>query len=269
MSELRIWAFNNVNIPTDTWKDARLRGSSDEQTDAPYGQAKWDLALRYANANHLSGLLKSEKLPDHMCTSGFGCSSPSCGPIANVDLLGIVAHGTPGGVDIDARSGAASLGTAFDNNEKLLNVVTIPKYSAALTQIGNVMKPGGTIMFMSCYAARGSAGTNFLIEISKVLPGIHIAGIITMGYIGGHSLQGRTTIFSGTQSEPGMRATPIRFPGDGDAGYPDKYSYFYDKFLKNWNDLSQVPWAAPSLTSHTKIALNGSLTQVPPDDPAT
>lgn len=206
-SEIRIWTYNGINIPADFCEDARLRGSDDEEADRPYGQAMWDLAIEFANARHLASLLKSEKLPDHLCGGGFWCSRPSC-PIKNVSFLAICAHGSPGLVDIDGKT-RVTWGQPI-SGQNLLSEATIDahRYDAELTQIGNVMKKEGTIMFMSCWAARGPVmGTPFLLKLSRIWKDIYVAGIVTMGYVGSHQYQGRSRLFRGNCTEPGMRAT--------------------------------------------------------------
>lgn len=255
-SEIRIWAFNGINIPADFCQDARLRGDSDEEVDQPYGQAMWDLAIEFANARHLASQLKSGKLPDHMCAGGAGCSSPVCPKIGNVSFLGICVHGSPGLVDIDGTSrilwGQPLAGQDFLCEQ----TIDAHKYDAELTQIGNVMKKEGTIMFMSCWAARGSVlGTNLLIKLSRIWKDIYVAGIVTMGYVGSHQYQGRSRWFRGTCTEPGMRATDCERPVTSDQER-------WDRILKPevWNDLGRLPWAWPTI-DRAKVAFNGRITK--------
>ena len=265
-SEIRLWAWSANNINADYCEDARLRGDSDEEVDKSYGQALWDLALPFANAKHLAELLKTGVLPAHLCSSGgFGCSSTRCGPLKDVSMLAIVAHGQPGVVDIDCKA-QITYGGVIPPGTPALTPHTIDQYKASLTQIGNVMKKGGTIMFMSCWAARGTinagpnSGSNLLIRLSEIWRDINVAGIVTMGYVGAHDIQGRRT-YAGTHTEAGVRATNVLNPYDR----PTTPTATWEQVLKHWSELSALPWAAPGIP-HAKVALNGKIIKDATDD---
>lgn len=81
-----------------------------------------------AVASNLADLLGGQKfdLPNFIC----GNSLFDCGPIEDIQIarLGILAHGSPGAVDIDAVAGCPNILAGF-TDPMLMNEMTLPRYA--------------------------------------------------------------------------------------------------------------------------------------------
>lgn len=228
-------------------EDARLRKKGEEGGlmskptvmggDATYGQAGWDIGIKYGTAAFAS-------LPNLV-------SSKCKGFLLN--RVGINAHGEAGEV---AVNGVNEKMQAFDPILKKDNVAT---FDAVFSFFDKIMIDGGTLLFLSCLAGNGPAGTELLLKLSGKLPSRKIVGFSKVGFT---SVEKQRR--GGDQcTEPGVRDTPYpidptpdiaRF-GDGQNNKTE-----YDKYFKDgkWDDLNILPWQSET-SQHAKVALNGQI----------
>lgn len=127
-----------------------------------------------------------------------------------------------------------------------LEVATLPKYSAQFTDLDKLLHPSGVLFFMCCMTGQLAAGTRFLTEVSKLLPGRQVMAIATIGFSGGSGQirQGKNC------DEPGMR--------DSAEISPVPPNLEFQRFGKIWADMTALPWAS-SASPHTKIAKDGAI----------
>ena len=250
-----IWAFLSRKVDLMVNEDA----SGDLPRDEPKGQFGWNIGLEFGTFDHLSKLLTSEyDLPKRFCGNLFF----RCGPIkpGQVKTLAIQAHGAPGVVDMDGVSAsAADVTPLLQQNPNFLNVVTIQgKFAPQIAAIRNVLRPDGGVFFMGCNVASGTAGTEFLLAMSRALPGRKIGAITSVGY--SDMARQKCASSSGFSDYPGMRDT--QYTSHKVSGSPQRD---YEK-LSVWNDLQRLPWADWN-SIHAKVASNGVLVRDAPEPP--
>ncbi len=236
---LRVWASCR-NVPLTVCEDARLRGGS-EWKDATYGQAGWDWGINFGNFQALITQLQGPR-PRQTCGNWI----MDCDPLGNGELLelAINCHGDPGVVDIDG--GGTRLLSTGPQTKPLMNVARLPAYQAQFNVLNGLLAPSGILFFMCCITGAYAAGSAFLIEVSKLLPGRQVIAISRIGYSNG----GAQARHDGSQSdEPGMRDTDFDNPAQTEQQEDNRYTL-------TWGDLSVLPWASPT-SPHVKIALNG------------
>jgi len=83
----------------------------------------------------------------------------------HVDILGIVAHGQPGSVNLGGE----------------LSVETIGAWTDRLGVLQRVLAPEACLAFYSCVAGVGEPGSKLLRTLSKLLPGRWIIGFTVWG----------------------------------------------------------------------------------------
>jgi hypothetical protein len=96
--------------------------------------------------------------------------------------------------------------------------------------------------------AQSQSGSQFLIEVSKLLPGREIMGIITIGFSHGGAMARPAS----GGNEPGMRDTQEIWAAPEQSIEEKRYSGV-------WGDLAALPWASRT-SPHTKIARDGVIT---------
>lgn len=249
---INIWAYQWHNVDLKVKEDASLDLTKDE----PKGQSGWTLGLEFKNFAELIQLLSGQfDLPSYFCGNLFF----SCGPIkpGQVQFLAIHAHGNCGVVDIDGLSSSQSDVTPLlESNPKYLNKLSIHgKFGPQIAQLNRILRPDGGVFFMGCKVASSPAGTEFLLEMSRALPGRFIGGITSVGYCD-----------MGRQRNPG--GPSVNYPGMRDTQYsdfkvPGMPSRDYET-LAVWNDLQWLPWADWHST-HAKFAKDGLLVRDAPE----
>lgn len=252
--EVCIWAVatNTECIPCE---DARYHAGKDwPSTDSfsPHGTQHdgavgWDWGVSFSSFKRLIEKITTESPPDHVCGAKF---YESCAPLTDhqVGALGIDAHGFPGLVDIDCHSqlnqGLIPESATYD----VLSVPTLSKYSSQLQELDRLLaKDHGVLMFAGCKTGSGVSGSEFLIEVSKLLPGRDIIAFTNITYTHPHQTKRQiSTLKAGVCNQPGTRDTPFPFSvGD-------------DRQAENWHNLAIMPWASRA-SPHAKVARDGKI----------
>jgi hypothetical protein len=162
--------------------------------------------------------------------------------------LAINCHGGPGIVDIDCGCTNSSLVADPGSTQKpLMSVSNLSSYQSQFGALNTLLAPSGALWFMCCLTGQLPAGTNFLIAVSKLLPGRYIGAIATIGYSSGGAMMRPGTGLG----EPGMRDT-VGVWAAGSQSIEDA------RYATIWSDLTQLPWAGPS-SPHAKIARDGRI----------
>ena len=241
MVSVAVWA-NSLDVPTEVCADARLRDREAavwpwqdrpvQATDRTYGQAGWDIGMRFSDIHDLASKLHRITVPAYVR------GAPSGGrPIrrGEVNKLAINAHGTMGQVFINGK-GKTPLDKAnlHQNHGDLHRIGLITPDDAASPAV---------ILFVGCLAATGASGTELLIGLSRIWPNRNVVGFATIGY-----QQGGLMLRPGEAcTAPGMRDTDAIFSGGADATAGT-----------NWPSLTRWPWASIE-SPHAKVAFNGRI----------
>lgn len=213
------------------------------------------LGLEFGTFAHLIQLLTGQfDLPSYFCGNLFF----NCGPIrpGQVQFLAIHAHGASGVVDVDGlSSSAADVTPLLQNNPDYLSRISIHgKFAPQIAALNQVLSSDGGVFFMGCNVALRDPGTEFLLEMSRALPGRFIGGITTIGY----SDPSRQRDPGGPgRNYPGVRDT--EYGSHKVAGMPPR-DYESSVF---WNDLNRLPWADWH-SRHGKFAKDGILVRDAP-----
>lgn len=85
-----------------------------------------------------------------------------------IDILGIVAHGLPGSVNLGGELSNENIGA----------------WEAHLDALRRRLAPEACLTFYSCVAGRGTPGTKLLCALSKQLPGRWVTGFTVWGVAG-------------------------------------------------------------------------------------
>jgi hypothetical protein len=252
---LHVWASGS-NAPLSVCEDARLRGGA-EWSDATYGQAGWDWGINFGDFDDLIRKLRGAP-PKTTCGNVWD----DCDPLGDGELgeLAINCHGASGVVDINCGStttnGVADLSQVA---RPLMDIGSLPKYRSHFDTLNRLLAPQhGVLFFMCCLTGQFKAGEDFLIAVSKMLPGREIMAIATIGYSDTASM-----VRPGVpgHAEPGMRDTVELWASNTPSIEAARYN-------RIWNDLSALPWASRT-SPHTKIARDGVITKRPPPIPGT
>lgn len=205
--------------------------------DTTYGQAGWDVGIKYGTAafGSVPGLVSAK-------CKGF-----------LLKRVGINAHGDAGEV---AVNGVNEKMQAFD---PVLKKDTVGTFDAVFSFLDKVMADNGTLLFLSCLAGNGAAGTELLLKLSRKLPNRQIVGFSKLGFT---SVEKQRR--GGSQcTEPGVRDTD--YPVDATPeiarfGTGQNNQSEYDKYFKGgqWEDLNVLPWQSET-SRHAKVALNGQI----------
>jgi Domain of unknown function (DUF4347) len=228
-------------------KDARLRKRGEKTvvtTDQVYGQAGWDVGVRFENCRDLAEKLKQL-------------------PLWGANRIAVNAHGAPGEFYINGQDQEAL---------KLANCRDQSKFDG-LKELHFRTASGGTILFVGCQMASGKAGSEVLERLSNDLfPQRRVVAFTTIGFDASgpdtqQRLTGSRSPFDDVCTEPGSRDTPFDNPGEG----RDRGRYFTPNPSSGkslWEDLDAMPWASES-SKHAKTALNGKIIKGADLDPKT
>jgi len=141
----------------------------------------WDWGIPFGSFAGLIQNITTGTPPDFVCGAGMFGSCPPPGD-NEVTELGIDAHGDSGVVDIDCHSqinqGVIPASAYYD----VLNVATIHgKYAPQMKELDRLLvKDHGVLFFAGCRTGAGVSGSEFLMEVSKMLPGRDIIAMTTI-----------------------------------------------------------------------------------------
>ena len=200
--------------------------------DATYGQAGWDVGIKY-------GTMAFDSTP--------GLITKRCKGFL-LQKLAVNAHGDAGEV---AVNGVDEKAIAF---QPQMTAKNLDKFSAVIGFLDKVMIADGILLFQSCLAGNGSQGSEFLTRLSLQLRPRKVVAFSKLGYTDVHEQRrggGAVCI------EPGVRDT--NYPLD-----PGPESRFarpktdYEKYHKtgDWEDQKKLPWQSET-SWHAKVAQNG------------
>ena len=243
--EIRAWASGS-NAPLSVCPDARLRGGK-EWKDATYGQAGWDWGINFANFQDLVQQLQGG-LPSETCGNWWF----DCDPLKDGELLALAinCHGASGIVDIDCGcTNSSMLADASTASKPFMEVASLPRYAPQFDVLKRLLHPDhGVLFFMCCMTGQLAKGSEFLIAVSKLLPGRDVMAIATVGYSNGGAMMRP----GNSLGEPGMRDTTNPWPAPTGALEDARYA-------TTWGDLAVLPWAS-RMSPHTKVARDGAIT---------
>src|SRR5262249_35794917 len=118
------------------------------------GQAGWNVAIQFDSLADLADKLK-EGVPMPCDNWFYECPKTS---LWSINRLAIKAHGAPGEVAVDGKSGP------------ILSVDSLSYFMPQLRRIGVSLSYPSTVLLMSCLAGRGPEGTDFLLKLSAIWP---------------------------------------------------------------------------------------------------
>lgn len=235
---LAVWA-EQYDAAGIICEDARLREGS-ELSDRTYGQAGWDMGLRFGRLHELASKLKEHPVfvPRHVCGNWL----LNCGPIqeGQISRLALCVHGDPGILYVNSKN---------EPGLTIENYTDRAAFGTDLENIGRMTSTEAVILFMSCDAGAGEPGTMLLKAFSTVWKGRTVVGFSTLGGIWAVGMKRRG---AGVCNEAGMRDTPWT------AHTPD----LDQKLKEQWTDLKSLPWAT-EMSPHAKCALNGHIIRSP------
>jgi hypothetical protein len=247
LNPIHVWAAGSGAPLRFGDNDARLpnQGGGDQ----PFGQDNWLVSFEFTNFSDLANKLggKQFDLPSFACDNSWF----RCGPIEEnqITRLAILAHGAPGGVDIDNKSGW-DIKVSVSEDSQMLNAGTIVRYSNQFDQILNVLAYRAKVFFMCCRTGSGKEGDEFLKAVSRRWESkeIFVVGYKSILYSGAQRKKGA----QGVSCYPGVRET--HYSNHKEAGFPTRY---YET-PSAWNDLGVLPWATES-TPHATVAWRGMI----------
>jgi hypothetical protein len=235
MKTVSVWAESG-DVPGNVCEDARLRqedGSTLANGDTPRGQAGWEVGIRYqSNFHQLATTLALEVAPKQ----------------GKVRRLAIHAHGLAGEVYVNG------------GNRPPLRANTLADFKADLALIRDSLAPDAVVLFVGCLAGQGKEGDQFLMEVSRLLPGRKVAAFETIGYAPAGKLQERKSFFTSC-TEPGMRVTDEISPSGERALVRERREAAWAQL---WDQLNLFPWASET-SPHAIVARNGVIIQQRPD----
>jgi hypothetical protein len=215
--------------------DARLQKRGDDSVimggDQTYGQAGWDVGIKYGTGH-------ANDLPDLI-------SKPCRGRF--IRRLSLNAHGDSGEFavnGVDERLIAVKPAMKASQLDSLRS-----DFGTLLDFLDHVMSQDGIVLLQGCLAGKGEGGTALLKRLSLELTPRKIVGFSTIGF---QSVE-KQKRDSESCREPGARDTPYF---DHSSSERDEYNrYFKDG---QWNDLGQLPWQAET-SPHAKVSQNGNI----------
>ena len=249
---LNVWAASSA-APLNVCEDAALpgfafAGGSPSSAGNLDGQAGWDVGIGFTSAESLRDrLLGHDKIKGRL-----------------IDVLAINAHGSPGRFDINSKS-VVNPPANYNIDSLLLSVEKIANDAGlkqVMKQIGDRTTANGMIYLMGCNCGQAEAGSNLLIELSKLWPGRQVVGFKTIGM----SIQ------------PARSAQGCQTPGMRDTFFP-REAYDSDNLVKREKEVvdnlrappadeqQRVTWAW-SRSVHAKIAKDGAITYGDEPNPA-
>jgi hypothetical protein len=243
LRELRVWAYG-ANAPLKVGEDARLREGSGVK-DETFGQFGWDWGLPFNDFADLT-----TKLQGATPTTTCGRWIADCAPLRDGELLelAINCHGASGLVDVDCHGTSAQMIVTPGSTYKVLDVTTLPTYAPQFRVLDRLLHPEhGGLFFMCCLTGQLAAGSQFLIEVSKLLPKRTIMALATVGFSDG----AKQIRHGKSVAEPGMRDTEFIWAAPTPALEDARYSAI-------WNDLTALPWATRN-SPHVKVAMDGKI----------
>lgn len=244
---LAVWA-EAPDVPGNVCSDARLRGGRltalAYPKGAPFGQAGWDMGIRFKNLSDLANKLNYSpaSTPKHVCGNWVW----SCPPIkkGQVTRLAIHVHGLPGKVFFSGQN-RESLALTADN---------IRGFHKDLSAIGRCTAQSATILIVGCLAGQGADGTRLIKRLSGVWPGRQVVAFTTIGYVAGAN-----------QLRPGEACTE---PGMRDTKETSRFLSWQQQqkhIGRAWNDLTRLPWASEK-SPNAKVVRNGVVLKQPLTD---
>ncbi|HRI65216.1 MAG TPA: hypothetical protein PK156_13295 [Polyangium sp.] len=246
LNPINVWAAG-IGTPL-RFADSDARLPEQGGGDRVFGQDNWLIGVDFANfadlANKLGG--GQLELPRFACKNWIS----SCGPIEEnqIQRWAILAHGGPGGVDIDNTVGR-DMDTSVATDGRMLNASTISKYAVQFDQLMHVLGYRAKVFFMCCLAGAGTEGDEFLKALSlRWEPKeILVVGYKSVLYCGAQNKKGS----AGASCYPGARET--HYSNNKQGGAPRYY-----ETSDGWNNLSVLPWTTEA-TPHATIAFRGTL----------
>lgn len=250
LNPIHLWA-GGIKAPA-RYLDPDARLPDPAGGDQPFGQAGWHVCLEFKDFAHLGDLLGGGQfeLPSFVCRNSLS----KCGPIEENQIarLAIVAHGGPGGIDINGTVGRDLASAATDST--LLNLGTLSRYSKQFDQILKVLAFRAKVFFMSCQTGAGHDGEEFLKAVSNLWA---TKEVIVIGY--------KSVLYTNAAAmHPGWRGSTECFPGVRETQYSNTThgnDVRYYETTAAWNDLALLPWASES-TLHATQAFRGVLLKV-------
>jgi hypothetical protein len=235
MAEINMWAYRSPDFLVCS--DATLDGGSGlnypEGNDR--GQAGWDIAVSFDNLLDLS--MKMTTGVPKPCDNWFS-ACPSTAQ-DQINRLAIQAHGVSGSILIDSDPDSLTIDRFYI-------------YQPFLQLIGLKLSARSLVIFPSCLAARGKAGTELFSAISKLWPSTTVVGFSTLGYT--QATMRRT----GEMCEnPGVRSTD-----NSSTIFTEKDDKRYKSL---WNDFITLPWASEK-SPYAKVVKNGAVLKWPVDE---
>jgi len=221
-------------------KDAHLRKKGEKTivtTDQVYGQAGWDVGIRFENCRDLAEKLK--KLSQ-----------------GQAHRIAVNAHGAPGEFYLNGKD---------SDPLKIDNYADEGKFPG-LNELYFRTSSGGTILFVGCQMGSGKLGTDLLERLSlSMFPQRRVVAFTTIGFDASgpdtqQRLPGSKDFMDGDVcTEPGSRDTPFDNPGEGKDHDHRRYFTPNPSTQKSlWEDLEAMPWASET-SKHAKIAVNGKI----------
>lgn len=225
----------------------------------PFGQAGWDVGLTIKSLDDLADQLDGgvKPFPRDWFEGKIWNNQAVIGP-REIRRLAISAHGAAGGIwfpngrdRVDAKfshpiSPHGGALPVFPDGV-LIPTKSVQEIRPQLEAIGNYVHPIGTIILMGCASARGDAGTQLLIELSKVWRHRTIVGFSTLGVAKGVLMSGPGDDRASTYA--GMKLTGYF---DGDALETD-----YDKVTAP-SAYARLEWASET-ARFAKVVLDGDV----------
>ncbi|MDC0740676.1 hypothetical protein [Polyangium mundeleinium] len=142
LNPIHVWAAGIGTPLRFSDNDARLPNPGGG--DQPFGQDNWLVGVDFANFADLGNKLGGGQLdlPSFVCKNMLF----ACGPIEENQntRLALLAHGAPGGIDIDNTTGR-DMDTSVVHDPRMLNAGTISKYTTPLDQIERVLAYRGLL----------------------------------------------------------------------------------------------------------------------------
>lgn len=215
--------------------------------NVPAGQDGWELGMRYPLVDQpgtgfaqLARRLETEPLPPRLGDGELEAHQ--------VRRFAIVAHGRPGGIDVDQLCFSNVFGDTLPDAETSLTVDRMHLYNTEFERLRHAMHENGILYFASCTAAEDKTGEELLRAVSRQLPTIRVVGARTI-------LSTTTMNWQDVPgSEPrgsyaGLRDTRFRHAGFATAECNEP---------ELWNNLDRLPWFGEE-SPHATIALDGNI----------
>jgi hypothetical protein len=181
-----------------------------------YAHPDWAHVIHFNALGDLAKLLTDKKLKD-----------------GQIDRLAIIAHG-------DA-SGVVQL-------DRVLSPTTIGSFSSEISAVGGFVGQHGKLIFISCLAGSGPAGSQLLTMISRTLSNRHIIGFTINGaMMAGAWPSAPGQVYEGENFISGMPATAMK-----GMKLLNEYSVF-SKWARN-GFITKIPYQEQVKNPHYKCA---------------